>query len=502
MKIGLGKTERICPTRAAGKDGRRASALNGRHSTRQIFGPLAFSVCLHLMIIAAVAAEWQARTEVVWVCTLFAPEPAPVDPAPPEPADLKGSTNSGNGEVTKKVAPKKDQPDQLEQPEPMPMEPAATQLVQLGAAKPANISSSPVILQEPAAISGAVLALPMMQFSSARVPEQSRLPRRVAEAPVPPGSTPVLPLQQFRRDGEPSSMRGDRPHLSSVQTVAKSLETEAVVPSQGAARDFDDAGYPHPEPFLPMPSGAATSGASVIKGDSNRPPGNLQSSSAGLLSTVSPDGQKRRQVTAAAVTQPLTARQTVAGPPSTASEPIKPEIEKTENPTAEMLRQAPPIFEARLKGDLELYVTGSDVAANRTKVMVHFRPYPKRRHHIPISMRESRKIKSIIPKISFTGKDTIQAVIEVASDGIYEFRGSEDTGPQEARCTLTIHGTSSRPIIKEVGTRKVGKDSYILKVMMPEGVLWDDDTSFSGTIKDSDGITKFNSETGLVWKEY
>ncbi|WP_156912183.1 hypothetical protein [Citrifermentans bremense] len=283
--------------------------------------------------------------------------------------------------------------------------------------------------------------------------------------------------------------------------MTKSRETETAH-SALARQDSADAGPPHPAPFLRSATGAATSDAAVIKKDTIRGPGIPPSSSAGFLTKPLPDRQKPTQIKAAAVTQPFTTRQTVAGPPSTASEPVKPTVDKAENPTAEMQRKVPRIFEAGLKGDLELYVTGSGMAPSSTKIMVLFRPYPKRRHHIPMSMRQSRDIKSILPKISFTGKDTIQAVIEVASDGIYEFRGSEDTGPQEAKCTLTIHGTSSRPINKEIGTRKVGKDNYILKVMMPEGVLWDEDTSFSGTIKDSDGITKFNSETGLVWKEY
>jgi len=37
---------------------------------------------------------------------------------------------------------------------------------------------------------------------------------------------------------------------------------------------------------------------------------------------------------------------------------------------------------------------------------------------------------------------------------------------------------------------------------MPEGILWDDDSSFSGNMEDSESITKFNAETGVVWREY
>jgi len=37
---------------------------------------------------------------------------------------------------------------------------------------------------------------------------------------------------------------------------------------------------------------------------------------------------------------------------------------------------------------------------------------------------------------------------------------------------------------------------------MPEGILWEDEAAFSGSMEDSEGVTKFNSETGLLWKEY
>ncbi|WP_275095230.1 hypothetical protein [Oryzomonas japonica] len=40
------------------------------------------------------------------------------------------------------------------------------------------------------------------------------------------------------------------------------------------------------------------------------------------------------------------------------------------------------------------------------------------------------------------------------------------------------------------------------RILMPEGILWDDDAAFTGSIDDGDSITKFESASGLVWKEY
>jgi hypothetical protein len=39
------------------------------------------------------------------------------------------------------------------------------------------------------------------------------------------------------------------------------------------------------------------------------------------------------------------------------------------------------------------------------------------------------------------------------------------------------------------------------KFLVPDAIFWDDDGRFTGSIEDSESITKFNSETGLVWRE-
>nr|NIQ18341.1 hypothetical protein [Candidatus Aenigmarchaeota archaeon] len=39
------------------------------------------------------------------------------------------------------------------------------------------------------------------------------------------------------------------------------------------------------------------------------------------------------------------------------------------------------------------------------------------------------------------------------------------------------------------------------RFLLPEAVFWDDDNYFSGTIERSRYITKFDAETGLIWKE-
>lgn len=53
-----------------------------------------------------------------------------------------------------------------------------------------------------------------------------------------------------------------------------------------------------------------------------------------------------------------------------------------------------------------------------------------------------------------------------------------------------------------LGKRTISRRSVLAKVLMPEAILWDDDAAFTGSLEDAGSTTKFNSNTGLYWKEY
>ncbi|UFS70190.1 hypothetical protein LPW11_20235 [Geomonas sp. RF6] len=182
--------------------------------------------------------------------------------------------------------------------------------------------------------------------------------------------------------------------------------------------------------------------------------------------------------------------------------PAKPAQEMREKGPTAQARPPDPVFPAPKKGELELQISGKEIAANGLTVQVLFRPYPKARHKKGQTAAEAKKVQTLSPTCLRIGVNTIQAVIENAPDGIYEFRSAQMSSQAEVSCVTTIHGSSSAPIVKKLGTRKLGSNGYIFKVLMPEGILWDDDNSFSGSLEDSESITKFRTETGLVWKEY
>jgi hypothetical protein len=161
------------------------------------------------------------------------------------------------------------------------------------------------------------------------------------------------------------------------------------------------------------------------------------------------------------------------------------------------------IFLPPVSGDLKLEIVGKDDLLQRIKVVVLFHELPKTRRNRPMSKAESRRFKTLSPKLVRTGDTARQAVIEVAAEGIYEFRvetGSEQ--PVEASFAVKLYDNSSRARTRPVGNRRVVRSESIVKVLMPEGFLWDDNSAFTGSIEDSESITKFISDTGLVWKEY
>jgi hypothetical protein len=161
------------------------------------------------------------------------------------------------------------------------------------------------------------------------------------------------------------------------------------------------------------------------------------------------------------------------------------------------------IIEPPLAGDLKLEVTANPDALKGIRITVTFREFPKERRNRPMPKGEASRFQTLAPKIAKTAGNTLAFVIVSSQEGIYEFRNMTETADNaEADFRVIIHENSSRSKTKPVGTRKINARGSVAKIMMPEGILWDDEAAFSGSLEDSESITKFNTETGLNWKEY
>jgi len=150
-----------------------------------------------------------------------------------------------------------------------------------------------------------------------------------------------------------------------------------------------------------------------------------------------------------------------------------------------------------LTGELKLLLDGDPV-----QVLVRFRPYPRARRSEPPGSERTRE-EEITPQCASTGAHTREAVLGATSEGVYTVTLEAGSG-RRARVgvTLTLYEGSPRERKVHLGRRSVTGSSTLFKVLMPEGVLWDDDSAFTGGMEDSDSEIKFNANSGLFWREF
>jgi hypothetical protein len=150
------------------------------------------------------------------------------------------------------------------------------------------------------------------------------------------------------------------------------------------------------------------------------------------------------------------------------------------------------------RGDLKLVLTG-DTTIN---LSVRFREYPKKRRN-KVTRSEARKMQTLAPILTRTREDTREAVIVTAREGVYTFSAeSKQEKGSRATFTLKLFESGSGEKIAKLGARTVSGKAVLVKVLMPEAIIWDDESAFTGTMEDSDSESKFNTETGLFWKEF
>lgn len=189
--------------------------------------------------------------------------------------------------------------------------------------------------------------------------------------------------------------------------------------------------------------------------------------------------------------------------PRTAARLEAPSAPKGDAPEAKPSPPAPakptPLLHPPVIGDLKLVIT----AAGEIGVETAFTEFRKARRDKPMSRREWLRKRKVVPKVVRTKEDVIEAVLETTEEGIYELMVQSAHGaPVRAAFVLRIHESAPGAKTRNLGARVVAEKATIAKVLMPEGLLWDDDASFTGDMEDSESVTKFQAETGLVWKEY
>lgn len=152
-----------------------------------------------------------------------------------------------------------------------------------------------------------------------------------------------------------------------------------------------------------------------------------------------------------------------------------------------------------VRGDLALVVVG----AAEIKLGVFFRAYPRSRRTREVTKAEGRRQYRLTPVVVKTGEMQRRAVIEKASEGVYTFVAEGEVAhPSEAEFIVEVGGAPGSKTVKALGSCVVAGRRVIAKVLMPEGLFWDDASAFTGSMVDAESTTKFNASTGLLWKEY
>jgi len=154
---------------------------------------------------------------------------------------------------------------------------------------------------------------------------------------------------------------------------------------------------------------------------------------------------------------------------------------------------------AALHGDLKLVMTGD----TGIKVTVKFRNYPKSRRNRVLTRSEVRGEQTVVPLLAAPREDTREAVVQTAGEGIYLF-SAEPAGGHSVRVnfTLQVFESGARERTVALGNRSLSGPTVLLKILMPEAILWEDESAFTGSMEDSESETKFNATTGLYWKEF
>jgi len=151
-----------------------------------------------------------------------------------------------------------------------------------------------------------------------------------------------------------------------------------------------------------------------------------------------------------------------------------------------------------LKGDLKLVLAG----ASLPKITITFKEFTLSRRNRPFSRIEARHETIIAPLIANTQEKKREVVIEKIRPGVYTITVEPVAGSSDFTCLLKLHEGASGMSVRELGRHTLVRKKVLLKILMPDGILWDDGSSFTGSMENSDSVTKFNTETGLMWKEY
>ena len=181
---------------------------------------------------------------------------------------------------------------------------------------------------------------------------------------------------------------------------------------------------------------------------------------------------------------------------------VKSELKGETRVEEEKLPSGVPVSAVLLLRDIKIKV--SLEVTDMSPVLFHLfkRSHPKDEKRNGSMKQKEIDIAGEIPVEEQSGVKRVLYVTK-ADKGIYTFV-LENKGGEIYRINVIFHLMEGKAEdrIKEYKTIELSPHGVVkFKFMLPEAVFWDDEYCFTGMIESSDTLTKFNDETGLVWKE-
>lgn len=188
----------------------------------------------------------------------------------------------------------------------------------------------------------------------------------------------------------------------------------------------------------------------------------------------------------------------------------KPEIsseKKADKATSEKKQLEKPsgiiLVTPEVHGDIKVEVKLRGNRKKGVRINFIFRKFPLNRRSVPLQRWETQNDRPVNPEVVNYSEDVSVYVIKKIDEGIYYiYAETNDNNPVEAEFNLKIFDKTSKANQKKMGVIKITGRTLLTRLLMPEGIFWDDSQYFSGIIEDSESITKFNTEHGIIWKEY
>jgi len=438
-----------------------------------------------------------------------APEPTPMvaDPGGPQ---LSAELQDGPKEIAEQKPTGADLPKEPNEPDRQPAEAHELEVAEV------RISSKP----EEAKPQTVQRVRPDIPGSPISARHSASFPATAASIPAPAASIPT-PAASVHIPAAPIPAPAASVHIPAAPGPAPAASVHIpAVPGPALAAPAPAPRFPVPAPAAPAKVVARPEKKLVPARQAALPPLKAQSRAAGVPAAGRlPRQQEVRARQNDPAPSPADGAASVVGNPAVGDRrtsggdrsahagdtPATADRRAAEIPQQEKARpsdqphQARGLVIAALRGDLKLVITGDA----GIKLKVKFRDYPKSRRNKVLSRSEARREQAVVPLLATTRENTREAVIETAREGVYTF-SAEPEGSKGAKAAFTLKAYESGPRerIAPLGTRTLSGSTILVKILMPEAILWDDESAFSGSMEDSESETKFNAATGLFWKEF